>query len=102
MKLRTEFTLALTKREFYWLITVIVLALWRVLKWLLEQRIGIRRGANWPEPPPIAVKAFLATAAVCLDSGGVPARFAFRFRLWRNQSRKALSSHIERVTQTTQ
>jgi hypothetical protein len=36
-KLRTEFTLALTKREFYWLITAIVLALLRVLKWLLEK-----------------------------------------------------------------
>jgi hypothetical protein len=36
VKLQTKFTLALTKREFYWLIAVTVWALLRVLKWLLE------------------------------------------------------------------
>ena len=27
-------------------------------------------------------------AALHIDSGGVPARFAFRFRLWKDQSRR--------------
>ena len=44
-------------------------------------------GATWPEPPPCAVKAFLAALRSAVDSGGVPARLARRVWLWRNQSR---------------
>jgi hypothetical protein len=36
VKLQNKFTLALTRREFYWLVTAIILALLRVVKWLLE------------------------------------------------------------------
>jgi len=34
--MRNKFTLALTPREFYWLIALIGVALLRLLKWLLE------------------------------------------------------------------
>jgi len=36
LKLKTKFTLALNRTEFAWLIAVIILALLRVLEWLLE------------------------------------------------------------------